>query len=141
MHASVEIRVIGEDDIVWMGALCSKRYQGKFDEKASAAWLRRTVFPNDRLFRAVRTNQAFAISRMDYAPWFPDDPEVSVQLACADHGHMLQLLKLLRDSVDWAKSRNAAIWRCCSDTEYRFDGIARLMGAEEIQPRFVMRLR
>ena len=136
-----DIRRMNEDDLPWLWYLCSKRYPHKFSGAAAASWFRRFVFRDQKHFYAARTDHAFTVSRLDIEPWFPDDPEVHVMLACADHGHGLEILGLLRDSVEWAKQCNCTTWRCCSNTEYDFAPIARFLGADEQQPRFVMRLK
>lgn len=140
MLATNLMRYATPDDLLWAKELSLKRYRG-FDWPSCEAWFLRYVFNNPEHFFAVRTDNAFIVAKRERQPWFPDEPEVSVQLACADNGCMWELFRLMRSSIEWAKFYDCKTWRCCSNTEYDFAPIAKRLGAEEIQPRFVMRLR
>lgn len=129
-----------EADLPWLHYLCIKRYSDRFDEQSTDGWFRNIVLKTPLLFYPARTDNAFAISLMSVVPWLPNEFEVNVVLLCADEGYMWDALRLLRDSIAWAKRRKCTYWRFCSDTEYDFAPIARRLGAEEIAPRFMMRL-
>lgn len=140
MLATNLMRCISPDDLPWGRELSLKRYRG-IDWPSCEAWFVRHVFKDPVHFYAVRTDNAFIVSRLDRQPWYPDDPEVYVQLACADEGCMWELFRLMRNSIEWARLCNAKHWRCCSNTEYDFAPIANRLGAREITPRFLMVLR
>jgi len=72
-------------------------------------------------------------------PWLPAEPECIELFVCADDGKMWQALKLLRDSIDWARKRRCAMWRLSSDTDSDLVGLAKRLGVTEISPRYTIR--
>jgi hypothetical protein len=72
-------------------------------------------------------------------PWLPADAECNVIFVCADDGAMWEALRLLRDSLAWARNRKCALWRLSSDTEFEFPGVAKRLGCTEISPRYLIR--
>jgi hypothetical protein len=72
-------------------------------------------------------------------PWFPAEPECSAIFACAEDGAMWDVIKLMRDSIEWARRRRCSMWRLSSDTAADFENVAKRLGATEISPRYVIR--
>lgn len=133
------MRNLTEHDIPWLNYLCKKRYSHRYDSSATENWFRNIVLRSPLTFYYTRTNNAFQITMLSVMPWLPAEPEASMIFACADDGHMWEIIKLCRDSVEWARNRRCTIWRLSSDTEYDFSGLAKRLGCEEMSPRYVIR--
>jgi hypothetical protein len=133
------IRLLTEHDIPWLVYLCKKKYSNRFDQPTTENWFRNIVLKSPMTFYAMRSDGAFQISMLSVMPWLPADAECNVIFVCADDGAMWQALRLLRDSVAWARNRKCALWRLSSDTEYEFPGVAKRLGCTEISPRYLIR--
>jgi hypothetical protein len=72
-------------------------------------------------------------------PWLPSEPECIVLFVCADDGAGWEALRLLRDSIAWARGRKCAVWRLSSDTDAELVMLARRLGITEISPRYCIR--
>lgn len=90
---------------------------------------------------AARTDDAFLVALVAVLPWLPGDPEVNVVGVCAEEDCTWQIVALLRESIEWARKRNAAKWRINTETEYDLSSLALRVGAREIKPRFELNLR
>ena len=90
-------------------------------------------------FYATRTDNAFQITMLSVMPWLPAEPEAILIFACADEHQGMQVVRLLRDSIAWARGRRCAIWRLSSDTDADLLLIAKRLGASEISPRYCIR--
>lgn len=141
MAVLVEPRGILESDIPWLSTLFAKRYANyPYDPVTTEAWFRNRVLKEPMLFLAQRTDNAFAISMLSVTPWIPADYETNVVVICAEDNAVWESLKLLRASIEWAKLRRCKAWRISSDTANDVSLLAKRLGAEEISPRYVMRL-
>jgi hypothetical protein len=134
-------RIMTEDDYPWLHYLCKKRYSHKYDSDTTAAWFKNVVLKSPLMFFAARTQDAFAITLISVTPWLPTSIEANLVFICADDGCMWQSIRLLRSSIDWARRRGCSLWRMSSDTDYDLAPLARRLGAEELSPRFVLRLQ
>ena len=92
------------------------------------------------LFLPQRTDNAFCISMLSVTPWLPVDYETNVVVICAEDNATWEAIKLLRASVAWSRLRRCKVWRLSSDTHNDMTLLAQRLGAEEISPRYVMRL-
>jgi hypothetical protein len=72
-------------------------------------------------------------------PWLPAEPEAILLFVCADEDRGWQALRLLRDSVAWARKRRCAMWRLSSETDADLVMLAKRLGATEISPRYTIR--
>lgn len=133
------MRLITEHDIPWLVYLCKKKYSNRYDAPTTENWFRNIVLKSPMTFYATRSDNAFQITMLSVMPWLPAEPEANMIFVCADTGKMWEALRLLRDSVDWARNRKCAIWRLSSDTEIDFPGVARRLGCDEISPRYLIR--
>lgn len=129
-----------ENDIAWMYELCIRKYSNHYDPVSSEAWFRNRVLKEPLLFWAQRTDNAFAIAFISTTPWIPKEFECSVIMLVADDGHYWEAIRLLRGSIDYARSRKCTYWRLTSDTDTDLAMFARRVGATEISPRFTIRL-
>ena len=130
-----------DGDIAWMHQLAIKRYDlKKYDAVTTEVWFRNTVLKSPLLFYPARTERAFTITMISFLPWLPGEFEANVILACADFDANLDIIRLLRDSIEWSRRRRITTWRICSDTVYDVASIARRVGATEIAPRYCLRL-
>jgi hypothetical protein len=118
--------------------LGKKRYGSNYDYDTVEGWYRNIVLKSPLMFRSARTQNAFAISMLSCLPWAPNENECNVVFICADHGAMWESMKLLRDSIEWAKHRKCARWRLASNTEHDLHVMAKRLGATEMTPRFTM---
>ena len=134
-----EIQLITEHDIPWLNYICKKRYSNRYDSSTTENWFRNIVLKSPMTFYATRMSDAFQISMLSVMPWLPAEPECIELFVCADDGKMWQALKLLRDSIDWARKRRCAMWRLSSDTDSDLVGLAKRLGATEISPRYTIR--
>lgn len=129
-----------EDDIEWGIALGRERYGDRWDEESTLGWFRNVCLKGPLLFYPIRTDNAFCITLLSVLPWFPTEWEANVIFICAMDGKHWEALKLLRASVEWARKRKATYWRICSETEFDVGPLAMRVGAQEISPRFLLRL-
>jgi hypothetical protein len=130
-----------EADIPWLFYLCRKKYSHKYDALSTELWFRNIVLKNPLLYLPQRTDNAFCISMLTTLPWIPYEFEASIVFIVADDGRGLEALKLMRASVEWAKSRRCVAWRCSSETDSDLTAFCRRVGATEISPRFTLRLQ
>jgi hypothetical protein len=135
------VRLLVEDDLPWLHSLFTKRYPERYDAATTERWFRNVVVKDAMHMYAARTDAAFIVAMQVIMPWLPGDPEVNVVAICADDGAGWQVVKLLRDSIDWARKRNATIWRFASDTEYNVWPLAERVGARRVCPRYEINLR
>lgn len=141
MAVLVTPRLIVEDDIPWLSALFAKRYATyPYDPVTAEGWFRNRVLKEPMLFLAQRTDNAFCISMLSVTPWIPADYETNVVVICAEDNAVWESLKLLRASIEWARLRRCKMWRMSSDTQNDVSLLAHRLGAEEISPRYVMRI-
>lgn len=133
------MRLLTEHDIPWLNYLCKKKYSNRYDSSTTENWFRNIVLKSPLTFHAIRTQNAFLIDMLSVMPWLPAEPENIVVFVCADDGASWEALKLLRDSIAWARSRRCAIWRLSSDTETDLVAIAKRLGVTEISPRYCIR--
>lgn len=133
------MRLLTEHDCQWLNYLCKKRYSNRYDSSTTENWFRNVVLKSPIAFYATRSENAFQISMLSILPWLPAEPECSMIFACADDGHMWEIVRLMRNSIEWARRRRCSMWRLASDTEYDFEGLAKRLGADEISPRYLIR--
>ena len=131
-----EPRLLTEHDLPWLIFLCKKRYSNRYDSSTTETWFRNIVLKSPLTFYATRTENAFQISMLSVMPWTPAEPECIVVFACADSGKGWQIIRLLRDSIAWARRRRCTIWRLSSDTDAEMVAIGKRLGAIEISPRY-----
>jgi hypothetical protein len=129
-----------ENDLPWLIYLGKKRYGTNFDYTTVEGWYRNIVLKSPLMFHCARMPNAFCISMISTVPWAPSEFEVNVIFICAEEGAMWEAMRLLRDSVAWAKTRKCCRWRVSSNTEYDVCAMAKRLGATEITPRFSMEL-
>lgn len=137
----VEPRLIVEEDIPWLSKLFDKRYIGyPYDPVTTEGWFRQRVLKEPMLFLAQRMDNAFCISMLSVTPWIPAVYETNVVVICAEDNAVWESIKLLRASIEWARLRRCKVWRLSSDTDNDISLLAKRLGADEIAPRYVMRL-
>lgn len=133
------MRLTTEADVPWLVNLCKRRYSNRYDSSTTENWFRNVVLKSPMTFYATRSENAFQISMLSIMPWSPAEPECSAIFACADEGAMWEEVKLLRDSIEWARKRRCSMWRLSSDTDADFVALAKRLGADEISPRYIVR--
>ena len=129
-----------EGDLPWLGYLCRKRYSHRYDQEGTEGWFRNIVLKAPLLFYPARSPRAFTVTMLSCLPWLPAEWNADVVFTCADEGAGWEIVHLLRASITWSRRRRATHWRISSDTEYDVAPLAKRMGAEEISPRYVLRL-
>lgn len=133
------VKNLTEYDIPWLNFICKKRYSNRYDSDTTENWFRNIVLKSPLTFHATRSENAFQISMLSIMPWLPAEPECSVIFACADEGKGWEVVKLMRESIEWARKRRCAMWRLASDTEAEFEMLAKRLGCDQISPRYVIR--
>ena len=129
-----------ENDLHWLISLGKKRYGSQYDYGTVEGWYRNIVLKSPLMFRSARTQNAFAISMLSCLPWTPSEFECNVVFICADEGAMWESMKLLRDSIAWARQRKCTKWKLSSDTDKDVYMMAKRLGATEVSPRFTLEL-
>src|SRR5262249_42372342 len=137
--ASYRIRLLQESDTEWLVSLCKRVYSAKYDSDAATMWFTGVVLRGPLMFHPMRSANAFCISMVSILPWLPSEVEGNVCMIAAEPGHMWEAAALLRESVEWARKRKCAIWRCVSETDYDLGPIALRLGAREVSARYVLR--
>lgn len=84
----------------------------------------------------LRTDHAFLILNVLTPAWHPKEPEAHVLFLCAEVGKHWDSLRLLRESIKWARERGCLRWWFCSETEHAVDALARRVGAEPAAMRY-----
>jgi hypothetical protein len=131
--------MVTDNDISWIYNLSVKKYP-KFDAVTTEGWFRNIVLKQPLLFLAQRTHNAYCVSMLSVTPWMPADFECNVVFICADDNCEWEAVKLMRASIAWARNRKCRLWRVSSDTETDLAVFAKRLGAQEISPRFTIRL-
>lgn len=101
--------------------------------------MREVVLRAPLRFHAMRTADAVCVSLISEYPWAPTAREVNVVLVTADHGAVWQTVPLLRESIAWARSRQAAAWRFGSDVS-DCAALMRRLGVPQDAPRYKLDL-
>jgi len=130
-------RVITVEDFPWILTLAHKRYTDKPDPGATLVWLANVLrWPNAY---AIRSEGAFCVALIQVPPWYPEHLECHISVLVADQGCIWQAVRLLRDTVRWAKGRGCKRWWLTSDTDKDFNSLARRVGAS-VEERYLIDL-
>jgi len=135
-----DVRLMHEDDIHWALALARRRYADTWDFIGAEGWFRNVVCKSPMVFLPIRSEDAFLIAMVSVVPWLPARWECNIVMFCADDGKMWQGLALMRASIAWARQRRCVEWRVSSETDIDLGPLAKRLGAEELSPRYRMRL-
>lgn len=87
----------------------------------------------------LRNDQAFLVANHVAPPWYPKRRECHVMALCAREGAHWQALKLLRESVEWARLQGCVRWRFYSETDHDVGVLCRRLGADQ-ETRYVIDL-
>jgi hypothetical protein len=120
--------------------LCKRRYDSRYSPETADVWLTNVVLKNPIQYYATRSADAFQITNLTTTPWTPATFKADIVFVAADHGRMWQILPLLRDSINWARDRRAAVWRFETETDFDLAPIMRRLGATDITPRYHLEL-
>jgi hypothetical protein len=132
---------MGEADLPWLRYLCAKRYPERFEPDSTAQWYLNIVLKNPMLFLPCRTENAFLIQMISVLPWFPGEFQCNVVFIAADEGFMWEAVKLCRYGIEWARKRRCTDWRLNPDADFDLAAMAKRFGADEILPRYILRLK
>jgi hypothetical protein len=129
-------RLLVESDLPWMIELAQRRFPA-FNPVAARSWFVNEVLTNDRYF-AMRTEDAFLIAVLSSMPWTSRTEAIVLILITADDKPW-QVVRLLRESINWARQRKAAHWHFWMD-DADAGALARRVGARENTSRYRMDL-
>jgi hypothetical protein len=115
-----------------------RRYPKHYDIDTAAAWVINSVLKNPIQYYATRSSDAFQITNLTTTPWTPKTFKADIVAVCADHDKVWQLCELFRDSIRWARQRDAVAWRFQTDTEFDLAPIMKRLGIDTITPRYVL---
>ena len=133
---TTEARTVTYDDLPWLLSLAYRRYRS-FDPGKTLSWLVEVIRSPQAL--VLRDDDACCITVITTSPWHtPTESEAHVVFAFADKGKHWQLVRLLRQSVQWARMRGCKLWRCHSDTEYDVGVLAKRIGAKQAPQRWLI---
>lgn len=136
--AASQHRVVA-DDIPWMLSLAHQRY-GSFDPGGALNFLLQALRSPDLLMLRDQHKTSFLIAATVTPPWYPDKSECHVMVLCAKPGAHWAAVRLLRESMAWAKLRNCLRWRFYSETGQDVGALCRYLGATPDSPRYVIDL-
>jgi hypothetical protein len=125
-------RLLVETDVPWMIDLARRRFPA-FDPVAARIWFVNEVLTNDRYF-AMRTEDAFLIAVLGCMPWTTRTEAVVIAIITADDKPW-QIVRLLRESIKWARQRKAAHWHLWMD-DADAGALARRVGARQNTNRY-----
>jgi TfoX/Sxy family transcriptional regulator of competence genes len=125
-------RLLVEDDVQWMIDLARVRFRA-FDPVAARSWFVNDVLTNDRYF-AMRTEDAFLVAVLGSMSWASRTEAIVLILITADDKPW-QIVRLLRESIKWARQRKAAHWHFWMD-DADAGALARRVGARENTKRY-----
>ena len=132
-----ELRRVAPDDVPWVLSLAYKRYRS-YDPGKTLLWLL-NVMRNDRAL-AIRSENAFVISHITTTAWWPDEPECHVAFTCAAEGHHWEAVRLLRQSIGWAREKGCVRWWFSSETDVDVEALALRVGARPAVMRYLIDL-
>ena len=131
---ATELRRVKIDDLPFVLSLGYERYP-PFDPGRMLSWLAATLQNPQAL--AIRTDHAFLIGSIAIPVGQPKDRGFHVLYVCAAEGHHWETVRLLRDSISWARGSGCMEWWVSSETAVDIEPLAKRVGAK---PR-VMRYR
>ena len=117
------------DDLPWILSLAHRRYTNTPDPGTSLAWLAKVIL-SPQWALAIRSEGAFLAALLEAPPWWPNERECHVAVLVADKGCHWQAVRLLRDSIAWARGKGCCRWWLSSETYYDFEMLARRVGAK-----------
>jgi hypothetical protein len=126
-------RLLVEADVSWMIELARRRFRA-FDPVAAQSWFVSEVLTNDRYF-AMRTEDAFLVAVLSSMPWSTSRSEAIVLILITDDDKPWQIVRLLRESIKWARQRKAAHWHFWMD-DADAGALARRVGARQNTNRY-----
>lgn len=132
--------VIAEDDFPWLRHMFATGYPEHFSAEDTEQWMREVVIKSPLRFRAQRTANALCISLITEYPWQPNRREVIVLSLIADNGRVWETLPLLRDSIAWARRREAKCWRLATDMGQDFAPLMKRLGVPNDTPCYKLDL-
>lgn len=132
-----DFRVIALDDIPWVLSLAYKRYR-PFDPGTTLTWLVNIVRRPDAL--AIRTEHAFLIANIVTGIWQPDERECHVIFCCAAERHHWEAVRLIKQSVTWARGCGCQKWWFSSETPHDIAPLALRVGAKPSVMRYCLDL-
>ena len=128
-----DFRTITFDDIPWVLSLAYKRYR-PFDPGTTLTWLVGILRRPDAL--AIRTDHAFLIANIVTGIWQPDERDCHVIFCCAADKHHWEAVRLVKQSVTWARGTGCRKWWFSSETPYSVEQIALRVGAKPDVTRY-----
>lgn len=140
MHGSLKplgVRKVEIGDLPWLLSLADKRYR-HFDPGTTLAWLAGIIQNPQAL--VSRTDDAFVIAIYTTPAWHPAEPECHVHFLCAAEGCHWQAMKLLRETVAWARGHGCVRWWFSSETQYEIGPLAKRLGARPRVMRYCLDL-
>jgi hypothetical protein len=126
-------RLLVEADVPWMIELARRRFRA-FDPVAAQSWFVSEVLTNNRYF-AMRTEDAFLVAVLSSMPWSMSRSEAIVLILITDDDKPWQIVRLLRESIKWARQRKAAHWHLWMD-DADAGALARRVGARQNTNRY-----
>jgi hypothetical protein len=132
--------LLSETDLPWLRILFKKKYDLRYDPLTTESWFRNIVMKNPTMFYPVRLSSSFLIAMLACLPWLPSEFDCHIICVCADDGAMWETVKLLRGSIEWARNRKCTSWLLAGDTAFDLAPMAKRLGANELSPRFCIKL-
>lgn len=141
MHGSLPLTSprITADDIPWILSLGYERY-GPYDPGGVLLMLLQGLRSEATLMIRSEPKNAVLVANYVTPPWYPNRRECHVMFLVSKSGAHWQAMKLLRESVAWARLQGCARWRFHSETAHDVGALCRYVGAREDSPRYVVDL-
>lgn len=118
-------------------SLSYERYRA-FDPGRTLLWLLQIIKAPNAL--AIRGEHAFLIAHTTTPAWHPNETECHILFLCAAPGYHWQAVKLLRQSIAWARERQCVRWWFSSETPSDIGPLALRVGARASVVRYQLDL-
>jgi hypothetical protein len=132
---AIVIRQLTIDDLPWGLSLAWRRYD-HFDPGAASVFYINALKLQATTGLLIRTNNAFLIAHINNLPWQPTERQAHVLILCADEGRHWEAVRLLRQSLYWAREQKCKCWWFTSDTKHDVTPLCVRVGATSRVPRY-----
>lgn len=126
-HITTDYRTITFDDIPWVLSLAYERYR-PFDPGTTLTWLVQILRRPEAL--AIRSDNAFLIANIVTGVWQPKERDCHVIFCCAADKHHWEAVRLVKQSVTWARGCGCRKWWFSSETDFDVEPLALRAGAK-----------
>lgn len=122
-----------------MFSLAYERY-GPYEPGGTLLFVLQALNSPGAMILRNEARTAFLVASTVAPPWWPKQKECHVVMLCTKAGAHWQGVKLLRESIGWARLQGCVRWRFHSETGHSVDALCRRVGARADSLRYVIDL-